>query len=513
MSGSDSSLIGRMIAEPLWRAEDLGAPIPPSTHAVSVALPTWRDNVGYEEGDPNVVDRLRAGYPRFVYHPLCRTLFAECLTRWGRPDEACLAFSTAASAGRFVEWMAQRAGSEVRVIDVAACGVHAVFFPKVHAGEAKSFWQHSGEGVSSRRAEAVLQAWGVVCPSNPEGIDAGDGPRAKTQLRERIARVVGVSPEFVWLFPCGMNAGFQLHRVLLDLAPDRRSVQFGFPYVDTLKIQEKRGPGALFFRRADADDLARLSATVASEPVSAVYTEFPSNPLLASPDLAALSELSRQYDFPLVIDDTVASALNVDLLQVADVVWMSLTKYFSGTGDVTGGAVIVNPRSRYAARIVSRLSGTFDDLLFDADAVALERNSRDLESRMRKVNANAEALADFLKEHPRVETVYFPKYRTPELYRRYLRPGAGYGGLLSLDLKDAERCAPQFFDALRVCKGPNLGMGYTLACPYTILAHYGELDFAESCGVSRWLVRVSVGIEEPEELIGRFDRALTAAGI
>jgi cystathionine gamma-synthase len=502
-----------MIAEPLWRAEDLGAPIPPSTHAVSVALPTWRDNVGYEEGDPNVVDRLRAGYPRFVYHPLCRALFAECMTRWGRPDEACLAFSTAASAGRCSEWLARRAGTEAKVVDVGVCGVHAVFFPKAHSGEAKSFWQHSGEGVSSRRAEAVLRAWGVAPPSEADSAGAGDGTRAKTQLRERIAGAVGVSPAFVWLFPCGMNAGFQLHRVLLDLAPGRRSMQFGFPYVDTLKIQEKRGPGTHFFRRADADDLARLRAVVASEPVSAVYTEFPSNPLLASPDLAALSALSQRHDFPLVIDDTVASTLNVDLLQVADVVWMSLTKYFSGMGDVTGGALIVNPRSRYAARIVARLSETFDDLLFDADAVALERNSRDFESRMRQVNANAETLADFLNSHSRVETVYFPKYRTPEFYRRYLRSGAGYGGLLSIDLKDAAQCAPRFFDALRVCKGPNLGMGYTLACPYTILAHYGELDFAESCGVSRWLVRVSVGIEDPEELIGRFDKALTAAGI
>lgn len=502
-----------MIAEPLWRAEDLGAPIPPSTHAVSVALPTWRDNVGYEEGDPNVVDRLRAGYPRFVYHPLCRSLFAECMKRWGQTDEACLAFSTAASARRCGEWLARRAGTEARVVDVGACGVHAVFFAKAHASEAKSFWQHSGEGVSSRRAEAVLRAWEATPVSEADAAGPQTGTQAKTQLRERIAGAVGVSPEFVWLFPCGMNAGFQLHRVLLELAPNRRSVQFGFPYVDTLKIQEKRGPGAHFFRRADADDLARLSATVASEPVSAVYTEFPSNPLLASPDLAALSALSRQHDFPLIIDDTVASTLNVDLLQVADAVWMSLTKYFSGTGDVTGGAMIVNPQSHYAARIVERLRETFDDLLFDADAIVLERNSRDFESRMRLVNANAEKLADFLNSHPRVETVYFPKYSTPELYRRYLRSGAGYGGLLSIDLKDAARCAPRFFDSLRVCKGPNLGMGYTLACPYTILAHYGELDFAESCGVSRWLVRVSVGIEESEEMIGRFDKALTAGGI
>lgn len=510
---SVSPLIGRLMQAPLWRAEDLGAPIPESTHAVSVALPTWRDNVGYEEGDPRVVDRLRAGYPRFVYHPLCRALFAGCLQRWGRPGENCLAYSSDSSAARFSTWMKERADADVRVVDVGLHEVRAAFFPIDHAAEAKAFWQHSGEGVSSRRAEAVLRAWE---PGDGASATEGAPPSerdqgSKRRLREQVAESVGVPADCVWLFPCGMNAGFQAHRVLLDLFPRRRSVQFGFPYVDTLKIQEKRGPGALFFRRADAADLVRLAGAVAREPISALYTEFPSNPLLGSPDLSALQELSQRYDFPLVVDDTVASCLNVSLTSVADVVWMSLTKYFSGTGDVTGGALILNPQSRYASSFREGLQRTFDDLLFDPDAEVLERNARDAGERMRRVNANAERLADFLHDHPLVERVHFPKFCGRETYERFVRPGAGYGGLISIDLKDAARRAPAFFDALRVCKGPNLGMGYTLACPYTVLAHYGELDFAEACGVSRWLVRVSVGLEEPEDLIARFDEALRAA--
>ena len=93
---------------------------------------------------------------------------------------------------------------------------------------------------------------------------------------------------------------------------------------------------------------------------------------------------------------------------------------------------------------------------------------------------------------------------------KFLRRNGGFGGLLSLELIDPERNAPKFYDALRVCKGPNLGMNYTLACPFTILAHYHELDFAERCGVSRWLIRVSVGLEDADDLIGRFDAALAA---
>jgi cystathionine gamma-synthase len=104
--------------------------------------------------------------------------------------------------------------------------------------------------------------------------------------------------------------------------------------------------------------------------------------------------------------------------------------------------------------------------------------------------------------------VYYPKFQTPGEYRAFRKPAGGYGGLLSLVLKDAPAATPRFFDALRVSKGPNLGTNYTLACPYTILAHYGELEFAESCGVSRHLVRVSVGLEDPDDLRRRFTEAL-----
>ena len=69
---------------------------------------------------------------------------------------------------------------------------------------------------------------------------------------------------------------------------------------------------------------------------------------------------------------------------------------------------------------------------------------------------------------------------------------------------------PAVYDALEVCKGPNLGTNFTLCCPYTILAHYRELDFAEQCGVSRYLLRVSVGLEEAEWLKSRFREALDA---
>ena len=140
--------------------------------------------------------------------------------------------------------------------------------------------------------------------------------------------------------------------------------------------------------------------------------------------------------------------------------------------------------------------------------MVLEKNSRDFPERMKHINAVGEAVCEYLREHPAVDRVYYPKFETPDNYHRLLKGGGGYGGLFSILMKDAGAAAPPLYDRLRVSKGPSLGTNYALACPYTLLAHYEELDWAEALGVSRYLVRVSVGLEEPEDLIGRFAEAL-----
>ena len=80
--------------------------------------------------------------------------------------------------------------------------------------------------------------------------------------------------------------------------------------------------------------------------------------------------------------------------------------------------------------------------------------------------------------------------------------------MFSVVLRDAAAKTERFFDALQISKGPNLGTSFTLCCPFTILAHYRELDFAEGCGISRYLIRVSVGLEKSDWQIERFAEAL-----
>jgi cystathionine gamma-synthase len=186
----------------------------------------------------------------------------------------------------------------------------------------------------------------------------------------------------------------------------------------------------------------------------------------------------------------------------------SLTKFFSGAGDVMGGSLVLNPNRPLYGELKRALEHEFEDLLFADDAVVLEQNSRDVVERVRKINRNAEELCESIRRHPAVAAVNYPAYNTVENYRAFLRDGGEYGGLFSMLLHNPAANAPAFFDALQIGKGPNLGTNFSLCCPYTILAHYRELDFAERCGVSPYLLRVSVGLEDIEWLKARFRGAL-----
>ncbi len=489
-----------LLTSPLWRAEDLGKPIPDSAHAVSVAMPLWAHAVGYEEGDPAVIDRLACGYPRFVYHPIIVRLSVACGERFAGPGEICLPLPSHRAAGACVDYLVRCGGGTARLADFGCHGVVAVVAPEGAAKVLKAFWQHTGWTVSSRQAAATLEA----------GADDGAaGEAAKTELKARLSGLYGVSADNVTLYPTGMAAVSSAHDVAKALRPGARMVQFGFPYVDVLKVQQQFGPGAEFYARGGAEALAALADLLGRETMAGLVTEVPSNPLLETPDLPALHGLLTPHGCPLIVDDTVATAVNVDVTPWADMIATSLTKNFAGFGDVMGGALILNPAAPRHGAMQDALDNFFEDLLWWEDAVVLAQRSQDFPARMAKINANASALAARLRRHPAVDRLYYPEFTDADAYDLVRRNDGGYGGLMSILTKNAKNTAASFFDRLRVSKGPSLGTDYTLACPYTILAHYGELDWAEACGVSQWLVRVSVGLEDGADLWQRFDAALS----
>ncbi|KAL1704808.1 pyridoxal phosphate-dependent transferase [Schizophyllum commune] len=350
--------------------------------------------------------------------------------------------------------------------------------------------------------------------------DAAVGPSSRG--------VADLSEDDVFLYPTGMAAIWAAHQTALAALPPAKSVCFGFPYTDTLKILQKWGPGCHFLglgTDAELDELEQLlereaAADPSKPPVLALFTEFPSNPLLRTADLPRLRRLADKYDFLVVVDETIGNFVNVDVLPYADIVVSSLTKIFSGDANVMGGGLVLNPRGRHYAKLRAHLDTTYEDVVFEQDALYLERNSRDFRRRIKVIDANTEAACDFF--HARslasptppptavIQNVYYPKFETPQHYATCRLPGGGYGGLFTLTFTTVD-AARAFYDALACCKGPSLGTNFTLASPYAILAHYAELEWAAQYGVVASLVRISVGMEEKEKLMSNFAVALEAA--
>jgi cystathionine gamma-synthase len=292
------------------------------------------------------------------------------------------------------------------------------------------------------------------------------------------------------------------------LGPEKASIVFGFPYLDTLKLCSRKEfckGGVEFFGHTNAKDLDELEQVLEKKQVCALFTEVPSNPLLKCPDLERLRSIADKHNVCLVVDDTIGNFLNVSLLKtgLADVVCTSLTKLFSGRGDVMAGSLIANPYTDMGRAIQQDLTVYQEKSLFDADAWALWHNSRSFAKRNARINETASQLADYLQTHNDVDRVYYPKYSS-----HY--PSSHFGGLFSL-LLGSHICQRTFYDALNVAKGPSLGTNFTLVCPYTLLAHYHELDFAMSYGVKPNLLRISVGLEPLEELREKFSSALAAS--
>jgi cystathionine gamma-synthase len=479
--------------DPVWRPEELGQPIPDSPHAVSMGLPRWQDVVDYEEKRPEIVSRLTSGYPRFVIHPQVRALVGLVA-----PGQPALPFPSERSAGLAADFIRRQTGEAATVS--AGRGVWVVVTTEAGQAALHAFWQHSGLIVSSRQAEALLT--GTAARPDTAAI--------RQSLRRQLAGFYDCAEDDVFLSPTGMAAHLAALRVVNERRPGLPTAQMGFPYVDTLKLQQKLGHGGLLLHRLDRIE-TDLQELLQRQLLGAAFCEIPGNPLLGSTDVCRLTPILRAHGVPLIADDVVATPANVDLGGHADLIATSLTKYIAGSGDVMGGALICNPRSPWRSELKAIAAARHEELLWGEDALVIEAQARSFPARMEQHNRNGLLLAERLRQHSAVERVWYPKWEFREAYEAVRRPKGGWGSLITFLPRNAEAASPRIYDRLAVCKGPSLGTSFTLACPFTLLAHYTELAWAESCGVSRHLIRLSIGLEDPEDLWHRIKSALRAA--
>ncbi|HEY6894717.1 MAG TPA: aminotransferase class I/II-fold pyridoxal phosphate-dependent enzyme [Rhodanobacteraceae bacterium] len=245
-----------------------------------------------------------------------------------------------------------------------------------------------------------------------------------------------------------------------------------------------------------------------SDRTKMVWFESPINPTLRCIDIARVAAACRARGVLSVVDNTFASPINQQPLALGvDLAMQSVTKYLNGHSDVTGG-MVAGPSSLIAPiEKTRRMVGTVMD---PQPAYALGRGLKTLPLRVARHNANAQAVAEFLDRDRRVTQVYYPGLASHPDHAIAARQMTGFGGMVCFDLGGDYDRAARVYDRLQVIKrAASLGGVESLISMPVLTSQWGHTDTQlKEAGVTRGMLRLSVGLEDPEDLIADLDHAL-----
>jgi cystathionine gamma-synthase len=306
-------------------------------------------------------------------------------------------------------------------------------------------------------------------------------------------------------FASGMAAEDCLVRTLCR--PGDRVLIPGDAYGGTYRLFDKvLKPWGIEYEPVLQTDLEAVARAAAAQQPRIIWTETPTNPLLAVVDIRALAEIARESGALLVVDNTFASPyLQRPLDLGADIVVHSTTKYLGGHSDVVGGAIVLKDQTHVAdiafnQNATGAVSGPFDAWL-------TLRGIKTLAARMDRHCANAARVAQMLSEHPAVASVLYPglaDHPGHEIAKSQMRD---FGGMVSFRLAAGEEAA------VEVCGRTELfTLGESLGGVESLIEHPARMTHASVAGspleVPSDLIRLSVGIEDPEDLIADLMQAL-----
>lgn len=240
-----------------------------------------------------------------------------------------------------------------------------------------------------------------------------------------------------------------------------------------------------------------------------IWVETPTNPLLKIADLRALEALAREKRIQLIVDNTFASPYFQRPLELgAHLVVHSTTKYLGGHSDVIGGAVVLSDDNvfqqvKFLQNAVGAVPGPWDCWL-------VLRGLKTLSVRMREHERNALAVAQFLKDHPAVEHVYYPGLPDHPQHALARRQMSGFSGMVSFDLRGGFTAVERFVGRLKVfVLAESLGGVESLVCYPPRMTHASFAPAARRRrGIGDQLVRLSVGLEHVDDLVADLDQAM-----
>ncbi len=283
---------------------------------------------------------------------------------------------------------------------------------------------------------------------------------------------------------------------------------YGGTYRLFADVLTKRG---LTFSFVNMLDPANVADAVTAE-TKAVWIETPSNPLLNIVDLAAVCDVARQHGLLTIVDNTFMSPLLQRPFDFgADIVVHSTTKYLNGHSDVVGGAIV--SRTPEMGERVFWLTNALGTCCSPFDAWLVLRGVKTLPCRMAAHERNAGILADFLTGRAEVRRVYYPGLAAHPQHELAKRQMSGFGGMVTFDIRGGRGAAFAFIQNLELFAFAESlgGIESLIEHPYTMSHASMSVEARDAAGISDETIRVSVGIEHPDDLMADMARAFECA--
>ncbi|UYG97590.1 bifunctional cystathionine gamma-lyase/homocysteine desulfhydrase [Cytobacillus firmus] len=279
---------------------------------------------------------------------------------------------------------------------------------------------------------------------------------------------------------------------------------YGGSYRLVTKVLTKYNVDVTF---VDTSDLAAVEAAI-KENTKAIYVETPTNPLLKITDLAGISKLAKSKNLLMIVDNTFSTPYWQNPIELgADIVLHSATKYLGGHSDVVAGLVVVN--SEQLAADMHFIQNSIGAVLGPQDSWLLIRGIRTLAVRMEEIEENAKRVAHFLADHPQVSKVYYPGFKDHKGHDIHSKQARGFGGMISFDAGTGEKAEEVLKKVRYFTLAESLGAVESLISLPPKMTHASiPRERRLELGITDGLVRISVGLEDAEDLIEDLQSAL-----
>ncbi len=325
----------------------------------------------------------------------------------------------------------------------------------------------------------------------------------RTALEKNIAALEGAS--FGFAFASGMSA---IDTVLKLVKAGEHVVLGDNTYGGTFRLFSKILVNyGVEFDLADTTDISNLEKAFKPN-TKMVFVETPTNPVMSVTDLKAVSDLAHANGAKVVCDNTFMSPYFQRPIEFGcDIVVHSTTKYLNGHSDSVGGFVALNDEKD--AEWIGFVQNGIGAILSPFDSFLVLRGTKTLAVRMEAHDKNGRVVANFLAEHPRVEKVYYPGLVSHPQHELAKRQQSGFGGMVAFETGSLAN-AKKVLEGVKLCTlGESLGGVESLISHPASMTHASvPVEKRDALGITDGLVRVSVGIEDVEDIIADLDQAL-----